>query len=178
MLQDTLSAKALPCCIFTQPLTFCQVCRPDPIHIRFSLRRPGGSSHAWRSKSQSFIHQVSVSLLQRKYWLWPAYYVAILYSSSLGFSQRNLPNICGAKLRCRNPLFIKSRFLSKSNGSRVVRLSIVAILYSSSLGFSQRIKPSPYGVHLILMSQSFIHQVSVSLHKNCPHCNTPFEGED
>jgi len=65
------------------------------------------------SKSQSFIHQVSVSLVNKLLHNCNPQKVAILYSSSLGFS---LINFNGGAYQLyfqgRNPLFIKSRFLS------------------------------------------------------------------
>ena len=61
--------------------------------------------------------------------------VAILYSSSLGFSlKEDLRKI--SNYPRRNPLFIKSRFLSMASGTEIGLNTLVAILYSSSLGFS------------------------------------------
>ncbi len=93
--------------------------------------------------SQSFIHQVSVSHTKQhnECFLEVVGSQSFIHQVSVSHTSNNRITEQSARLS-RNPLFIKSQFLTVSDHGLVQRDAIVAILYSSSLSFSRKGSPS------------------------------------
>jgi len=96
--------------------------------------------------------------------------VAILYSSSQNSLRKMINNKCNKwRPKCRNPLFIKSEFSQPAwtNPGGIREKLKVAILYSSSQNSLIGRVVFLEGISLLVLSQSFIHQVRIlSLQKN------------